>query len=121
MTAAERTSKVEETAACEVGRHHLCRGTIVSLTAAHGTRCGCGCHEGDDLAVTAAIERDHLTEDGPTAQDGLPAGLEDHPSRSLARMGCPAAGIAVLPKREREAVRDARDIAKRTRDLLTHR
>src|SRR4029450_1645248 len=29
--------------------------------------------------------------------------------------------MAVLPKREREAMRDARDIAKRTRDLITHR
>ena len=59
MTAAGRTSAVEQTAACGAGRHHLCRGTIVSLTAAHGTLCGCGCHDGDDLAVTAAIERDH--------------------------------------------------------------
>ena len=37
MTAAAgRTGTVERTAACEAGRHHLCRGTIVSLTAAHG-------------------------------------------------------------------------------------
>jgi hypothetical protein len=34
--AAGRTGTVERTAACEAGRHHLCRGTIVSLTAAHG-------------------------------------------------------------------------------------
>ena len=48
MTAAAgRTGTVERTAACEAGRHHLCRGTIVSLTAAHGAPCGCACHGGD--------------------------------------------------------------------------
>jgi hypothetical protein len=50
---------VTVTAACEAGKHHRCAGTIVSLTAAHGAACGCACHAGDDLAVTAAIERDH--------------------------------------------------------------
>jgi hypothetical protein len=34
--AAVRTGTVERTAAREAGRHHLCRGTIVSLTVAHG-------------------------------------------------------------------------------------
>ena len=48
MTAdAGRTGTVERTAACEAGRHHLCRGTIVSLTVAHGAPCGCACHGGD--------------------------------------------------------------------------
>jgi hypothetical protein len=42
-----RTGTVERTAACEAGRHHLCQGTIVSLTAAHGAPCSRACHGGD--------------------------------------------------------------------------
>ena len=50
---------VERTAACEADRHHLCRGTIVSLTATNGASCCCACHLGDDRAVEAALERHH--------------------------------------------------------------
>ena len=47
MTPTE-TGTVEATAACEAGRHHRCRGTILSLTAAHGAACGCPCHADED-------------------------------------------------------------------------
>jgi hypothetical protein len=50
---------VEQTAACEASQHHRCTGAIVSLTAAHGMSCGCVCHGGGDLAIAAAIERQH--------------------------------------------------------------
>jgi hypothetical protein len=58
ITAAEQPT-VTMTAACEIGRHHVCRGSIVSATSAHGAPCGCTCHDGDDLAVEAALEREH--------------------------------------------------------------
>ena len=57
IAAASQAGATEQTAECEADRHHLCRGMIVSLTAAHGRSCGCPCH--GDLAITAAIERDH--------------------------------------------------------------
>ena len=47
MTPAEAAT-VEATAACEAGNHHRCRGAILSLTAAHGTPCGCACHAAAD-------------------------------------------------------------------------
>jgi hypothetical protein len=50
---------VTETAACETARHWLCRGTVLSLTTANGSACQCVCHDGDDLAVEAALERAH--------------------------------------------------------------
>jgi hypothetical protein len=50
---------VDATAACEAGNHHRCHGTILSLTADHGRQCQCPCHDGDDLAVEAALERAH--------------------------------------------------------------
>jgi hypothetical protein len=50
---------VERTGACEADRHHLCRGTIVSLTA-DGAPCCCACHLGDERAVEAALERHHF-------------------------------------------------------------
>jgi hypothetical protein len=50
---------VTATALCESNRHHVCPGRIVSATAAHGAPCGCSCHDGDDLAVIAALEREH--------------------------------------------------------------
>jgi hypothetical protein len=51
---------VPVTAACELGNHHRCRGSIVSLTAAHGAPCQCPCHGGDDRAVEAALEAAHF-------------------------------------------------------------
>jgi hypothetical protein len=51
---------VISTAVCEAARHHVCPGRIVSATPAHGQPCGCACHDGDDLAVEAALEREHF-------------------------------------------------------------
>jgi hypothetical protein len=51
---------VSMTVSCELARHHVCRGSIISATAAHGMPCGCACHDGDDLAVLAALEREHF-------------------------------------------------------------
>jgi hypothetical protein len=48
MTSASRTGTVEQTAACEASQHHRCASLIISLTAAHGTPCGCACHTTDD-------------------------------------------------------------------------
>ena len=41
IAAASQAGATEQTAECEADRHHLCRGMIVSLTAAHGRSCGC--------------------------------------------------------------------------------
>jgi hypothetical protein len=35
---------VAATALCESGRHHVCPGRIVSLSASHGQACQCSCH-----------------------------------------------------------------------------
>ena len=45
------TAAIGQTAACEADRHHLCRGKIMSLTAAQGAACGCTCHGTDDRAI----------------------------------------------------------------------
>jgi hypothetical protein len=58
--AAGQAGPVDQTAACEADRHHLCRGTVVSLTAAHGAPCSCICHLGDDRAIEAALEARHF-------------------------------------------------------------
>jgi hypothetical protein len=62
LAAAGQTTTLQQTAACEVNRHHLCRGTLVSLTAAHGAACQCPCHGGDDRAIEAALEQAHFGE-----------------------------------------------------------
>jgi hypothetical protein len=54
------TAAIGQTAACEADRHHLCRGTIVSLTAAHGAACRCTCHGADDRAIEAALKAHHF-------------------------------------------------------------
>jgi hypothetical protein len=41
IAAASQAGATEQTAECAADRHHLCRGMIVSLTAAHGRSCGC--------------------------------------------------------------------------------
>jgi hypothetical protein len=55
LTSTDSTA-VTMTAACETARHWLCRGTVLSLTDAHGTACQCDCHGGDDLAIDLAKE-----------------------------------------------------------------
>jgi hypothetical protein len=47
IAAANQLSTVDQTAVCEVGRHHRCRGLIVSLSIAHGSPCDCPCHDLD--------------------------------------------------------------------------
>jgi hypothetical protein len=39
----EEPTSITMTAACELGTHR-CRGTVLSLTDAHLTPCGCPCH-----------------------------------------------------------------------------
>jgi len=34
------------TVACETGRHHRCRGQVISLVTPAGTPCSCACHDG---------------------------------------------------------------------------
>lgn len=35
---------VDQSAACDAGRHARCRGEVLSLLAPVGTACGCSCH-----------------------------------------------------------------------------
>jgi hypothetical protein len=58
------TEPITVTAVCEAGRCHLCRGTVVSLTAAHGRPCECeyGCHQGDDARIERELEAAHWEE-----------------------------------------------------------
>jgi hypothetical protein len=44
---------VTTSAVCEAGRHHRCRGQVISLVAPAGTRCACDCHGQLDQAVEA--------------------------------------------------------------------
>jgi hypothetical protein len=55
---------VSITLQCESARHHVCRGTVVSLLAPVGAHCQCTCHDGDDLATELALERANLPEVG---------------------------------------------------------
>ena len=48
------------TLACELGDCHRCRGTVFSVTAAHGAACACPCHGGDDRAIEAGLEAAHF-------------------------------------------------------------
>lgn len=50
---------VTTSAMCEASRCHLCAGQVISLVAA-STLCTCPCHDGDDLAVEARLEREHF-------------------------------------------------------------
>jgi hypothetical protein len=50
------------TVACELGDCQRCKGTVLSVTAAHGRPCGHPCHGGDDRAVEAALEAAHFGE-----------------------------------------------------------
>jgi hypothetical protein len=54
--------QITTTAACEVGNCHRCRGTVLSLTSAHGRPCAHECHGGDDRAVDLALERAYFGE-----------------------------------------------------------
>jgi hypothetical protein len=54
--------QITTTAACEVGNCHRCRGTVVSLTEAHGRQCTHECHQADDRAVEARLEAEHFGE-----------------------------------------------------------
>jgi hypothetical protein len=42
--AGQGSQTVVVTAVCESGRHRVCPGRIVSLTANHGQPCTCSCH-----------------------------------------------------------------------------
>jgi hypothetical protein len=58
---------VTVTAVCEAGRCHLCRGTVVSLTAPAGQQCECpaGCHDRggpEDMAIERDLEAAHWEE-----------------------------------------------------------
>ena len=50
---------VTTSAMCEASRCHLCAGQVVSLVAPAGQLCTCPCHDGDDLATEAMLERRH--------------------------------------------------------------
>ena len=50
------------TLACELGDCHRCKGTVLSVTAAHGHPCEHVCHGGDDRAIEATLEAAHFGE-----------------------------------------------------------
>jgi hypothetical protein len=54
--------QITTTAACEVGNCHRCRGTVLSLSEAHGRPCAHECHQADDRAVKDRLEADHFGE-----------------------------------------------------------
>jgi len=58
--AAGQTSAVEQTAACQTGNCHRCRGTVYSLTTSHGRPGGHACHGADDRAIEAVLEARHF-------------------------------------------------------------
>jgi hypothetical protein len=56
---------VTVTAVCEAGRCHLCRGTVVSLTAPAGQQCEHSCHDRggpEDMAIERDLEAAHWEE-----------------------------------------------------------
>jgi hypothetical protein len=59
LASADPTAPVV-TVACEVGDCHRCKGTVLSVTAAHGRPCQHPCHGLDDLAVEARLEAIHF-------------------------------------------------------------
>jgi hypothetical protein len=112
--AAGRTGTVERTAACEAGRHHLCRGTIVSLTAAHGapaaapaTAATCG-----DLSLVGLGQPGHpmrvnvLARDESIAFLGKRTRIDNQAALSWRSCWGPAAGVGGggrLPRGDRRA------------------
>jgi hypothetical protein len=50
------------TVACELGDCHRCKGTVLSVTAAHGHQCEHACHASDDLVVEVTLEAAHFGE-----------------------------------------------------------
>lgn len=50
------------TAACLVSNHHRCRGTVLSLTEAHGAPCESPCHARGDDRIERRLEAEHFGE-----------------------------------------------------------
>ena len=60
MASTDPTASV--TLACELGDCHRCKGTVLSVTAAHGHPCQHTCHDADDRAIEATLEAAHFGE-----------------------------------------------------------